>query len=157
MPFDGSKYFVKPSMFSRVKYFLFKEPEKPVPIQEHPLISDAKQLLVTSRRLIEHKRDWFQGAYQAPDGRMCAVGALRKASKLLEGTNTVGHVGSLRSNSDSQFLARKAMLVVSITHGFDTIESMNDHSSHRFVIKAFDQAIAKLEKSEIENKWQWIF
>ncbi len=141
MPFDGSKFFVKPSVFTRMKSFFFKEPIKPEPIidipEDDPIIAETMQLLLISRKLIEDKKNWSQGNYRTSDGRMCAVGAMRKAADSRTYSPTA---------QSSELFARQAMVIVSANYGFDSIESMNDRSNHRFVVKAFDEAIEKVSK-----------
>jgi hypothetical protein len=145
MPFDGLGYastndsaIVKPSIWMRLVNLALGTPPaaKALPLpafQPFPATqSDAVtvQVLTIGRTLIEDRKDWVQRRYETRDGRRCAVGALRGASRLMNlhgpqsGPNTI-------------------LLSVAMSRGFNDIESMNDNSSHRQVLSAFDEAIAK--------------
>ena len=84
--------------------------------------------LKLARALIEKKQRWIRGALHSeptffrPYDKYCAVGALSavKANCLA--------VRTLRQ----------------IIKDFTSIESFNDHSSHKVVLRAFDQAILQL-------------
>ena len=90
------------------------------------------QVLRLARSLIEDERHWIQRRYETLDGRRCAVGALRCATRLM----------ALRSlHSDAHSL----LLEVAVGRGFTDIEKMNDHSSHGQVVAAFDTAIARAQ------------
>jgi hypothetical protein len=93
------------------------------------------QVLTVGRALIEDRKDWVQRRYETRDGRRCAVGALRGASRLL-------------SVHGPQTGANAVLLSVAMSRGFNDIESMNDNSSHRQVLSAFDEAIARSS-----NQW----
>jgi hypothetical protein len=88
------------------------------------------QVLSIGRALIEDRKDWVQRRYETRDGRRCAVGALRGAARLmhLQGSQTGAHA---------------FLLSVAMDRGFNDIESMNDNSSHRQVVSAFDEAIVR--------------
>jgi len=88
------------------------------------------QVLTIGRALIEDRKDWVQRRYETRDGRRCAVGALRGAARLM---NLHG----------PQSGANTILLSVAMSRGFNDIESMNDNSSHRQVISAFDEAIGR--------------
>lgn len=88
------------------------------------------QTLKVGRALIEDRKDWVQRRYETRDGRRCAVGAMRGAARLL---NTRG----------PQSGAMSMLLTVATSRGFNDIESMNDNSSHKQVLSAFDEAIAR--------------
>jgi len=90
------------------------------------------QVLRLARTLIEDERHWIQRRYETLDGRRCAVGALRSASRLL----------SMRSLNNE---AHNLLLEVAVGRGFSDIEKMNDHSSHGQVITAFDIAISRAQ------------
>lgn len=90
------------------------------------------QVLRLARTLIEDERHWIQRRYETLDGRRCAVGALRSASRLL----------SLRGLNNE---AHNLLLEVAVGRGFSDIEKMNDHSNHTQVITAFDIAIARAQ------------
>jgi hypothetical protein len=90
------------------------------------------QVLSLARSLIEDEQHWIQRRYETLDGRRCAVGALRCATRLM----------SLRNlNLD----AHNLLLEVAIGRGFSDIEKMNDHSTHRQVVSAFDVAIDRAQ------------
>src|SRR3984957_9815085 len=93
-------------------------------------VSTTAKVLTIGRALIEDRKDWVQRRYETRDGRRCAVGALRGASRLL---NMHG----------PQSGANTILLAVAMSRGFNDIESMNDNSSHRQVLSAFDEAIAR--------------
>lgn len=88
------------------------------------------QVLQLARTLIEDERHWIQRRYETLDGRRCAVGALRSASRLLD----------LRGQPNGP---HNMLLAVAIGRGFADVEKMNDHSSHPQVLSAFDQAITR--------------
>lgn len=88
------------------------------------------QVLQLARTLIEDERHWIQRRYETLDGRRCAVGALRSASRLLD----------LRGQPNGP---HNMLLAVAIGRGFTDVEKMNDHSSHGQVLSAFDQAISR--------------
>jgi hypothetical protein len=139
MPFDGLAYLTtqpKLSLWTRLTHFVLGTPPvaKSVPVHlfqpmpaEHP---DAVtlQVLTIGRALIEDRKDWVQRRYETRDGRRCAVGALRGAGRLL-------------SLHGPQTTANTIMLSVAMSRGFNDIESMNDNSTHRQVLSAFDEAI----------------
>ncbi len=139
MPFDGLGYLTtqpKVSIWTRMSHFVLGIPPvaksvpaymfQPVPAT-HP---DAVtvQILTIGRALIEDRKDWVQRRYETRDGRRCAVGALRGAARLL-------------SLHGPQTAANTILLSVAMNRGFNDIESMNDNSTHRQVISAFDEAI----------------
>src|SRR5690348_8741135 len=143
MPFDGLGYVTtpsttKPSLLTRLSHLVFGAPPvaKSIPLQAFQPIPAGQpdavtlQVLTIGRALIEDRKDWVQRRYETRDGRRCAVGALRGAARLLylhgpqTGANTI-------------------LLSVAMSRGFNDIESMNDNSSHRQVLSAFDEAIAR--------------
>jgi hypothetical protein len=139
MPFDGLSYVTtpaKPSLWMRLSHFALGIPPvaksvpphlfQPVPASQPDALT--LQVLTIGRALIEDKKDWVQRRYETRDGRRCAVGALRGAARLL---NIHG----------PQTGANTLLLSVAMSRGFNDIESMNDNSSHRQVISAFDEAI----------------
>jgi hypothetical protein len=145
MPFDGVGYVTttttiptKPSIWTRLSQFAFGAPPvtKSIPIQAfQPIPANqpdavALQVLTVGRALIEDRKDWVQRRYETRDGRRCAVGALRGAARLM---NLHG----------PQTGANTILLSVAMSRGFNDIESMNDNSSHRQVISAFDEAISR--------------
>ena len=85
-------------------------------------------LLRTARALAEPSHRWVRGHYHRFPGRYCGVGALREAAR------TVGRRAIVP--------AHELLLDVAHKHGFETVERMNDHSSHDFMLAAFDTAIA---------------
>jgi hypothetical protein len=100
----------------------------PLPVTQPDALT--LQVLSVGRALIEERKDWVQRRYETRDGRRCAVGALRGAARLLhlQGSQTEAHA---------------FLLAVAMDRGFNDIESMNDNSSHRQVISAFDDAIVR--------------
>lgn len=140
MPFDGSGFVAvkQSSAWTRLRQFLkLSGPSaKAAPVKLFdPAIRtqpDALtlQVLTVARSLIEDERNWVQRRYETRDGRRCAVGALRSAVRLM---NVHG----------SQQAATSALLSVAMGRGFNDIESMNDNSSHRQVLTAFDEAIGR--------------
>ncbi len=88
------------------------------------------QLLTIARALIADEENWVQGRYETIDGRRCAVGALRVASRLM---------GVRTPPRD----ATGVLLTVANGRGFNDIEKMNDRSTHAQVLSAFDEAITR--------------
>jgi len=142
MPFDGASYLTAsttPSLWSRLSAFLKGVPPvarsvppsllRPDPASEPDALT--LQILTIGRALIEDRKDWVQRRYETRDGRRCAVGALRCAARLL-------NVASRQTG------ATAALLSVAMTRGFSDIESMNDNSTHRQVLSAFDEAMTRL-------------
>jgi hypothetical protein len=145
MPFDGLGYvstITKPSIWARLTQFALGAPAvtKTIPLHAfQPIPADqpdavSAQVLTVGRALIEDRKDWVQRRYETRDGRRCAVGALRGASRLL---NLHGPQGGANSILQS----------VAMSRGFNDIESMNDNSSHRQVLSAFDEAIAQARQA----------
>jgi hypothetical protein len=145
MPFDGLGYvstFATPSIWTRLTQFAWGAPPvtktlplhafQPVPAEQPDAVT--AQVLTIGRALIEDRKDWVQRRYETRDGRRCAVGALRGASRLL---NLHG----------PQTGANSILQSVAMSRGFNDIESMNDNSSHRQVLSAFDEAIARVRQS----------
>jgi len=141
MPFDGIGYLTspaKPSIWMRLSNFVLGTPSatntmplrafQPLPAGQPDAVT--LQVLTVGRALIEDRKDWVQRRYETRDGRRCAVGALRGAARLL---NLHG----------PQTGANTILLSVAMSRGFNDIESMNDNSSHRQVISAFDEAISR--------------
>jgi hypothetical protein len=148
MPFDGSEFVVTPSqkasawpglrILLRQASHRLRPTARTLPIEfpgEVPADSPdmaTMQVLRLARTLIEDERHWIQRRYETLDGRRCAVGALRSASRLLALRN---------ANSD----AHNVLLEVAVGRGFTDIEKMNDHSTHYQVLSAFDVAIARTQ------------
>jgi hypothetical protein len=145
MPFDGLGYVsstttspAQPSFWTRLSHFMFGAPpiSKAIPLHAFQPIPPGQpdavtlQVLTVGRALIEDRKDWVQRRYETRDGRRCAVGALRGAARLM---NLHG----------PQTGANTILLSVAMGRGFNDIESMNDNSSHRQVISAFDEAISR--------------
>jgi hypothetical protein len=145
MPFDGLGYVnttttmpAKPSIWTRLMQLALGAPPvtksiplhafKPVPAGQPDAVT--LQVLMIGRALIEDRKDWVQRRYETRDGRRCAVGALRGAARLM---NLHG----------PQTGANTILLSVAMSRGFNDIESMNDNSSHRQVVSAFDEAITR--------------
>lgn len=143
MPFDGLNFVpsstaAKIPFLTRLSHFVFGAPpiSKSFPLHAFTPVSPGQpdavtlQVLTIGRALIEDRKDWVQRRYETRDGRRCAVGALRGAARLM---NLQG----------PQTGANTILLSVAMSRGFNDIESMNDNSSHRQVISAFDEAIAR--------------
>jgi hypothetical protein len=144
MPFDGLGYLsntattAKPSLWTRITQFALGTPPvakslplhafQPVPASQPDALT--LQVLTIGKALIEDRKDWVQRRYETRDGRRCAVGALRGAARMM---NLHG----------PQTGANTILLSVAMSRGFNDIESMNDNSSHRQVISAFDEAISR--------------
>ncbi len=144
MPFDGLHYLApaaKPSLWTRFTNFVTGVPPvsksvpahlfQPVPATQPDALT--VQVLTIGRALIEDRKDWVQRRYETRDGRRCAVGALRGAARLL-------NVGSPQTGANA------VLLSVAMSRGFNDIESMNDNSTHRQVLSAFDEAIARASR-----------
>jgi hypothetical protein len=147
MPFDGLGYvntttITKPSIWMRLTQFALGAPPvaKSLPLHAfQPIPADVPdavtvQVLTIGKALIEDRKDWVQRRYETRDGRRCAVGAIRGASRMM---NLHG----------PQNGANTMLLSVAMSRGFNDIESMNDNSSHRQVMSAFDEAIARARQS----------
>lgn len=144
MPFDGATYTStistsETTFLQRVSNFVRTgrwTPAKPEPVRAlyAPLEVSTDNLTVQTlkigRALIEDRKDWVQRRYETRDGRRCAVGALRGAARLL----------NIRGQ---QTAATSYLLAVANGRGFNDIESMNDNSSHKQVLSAFDEAITR--------------
>lgn len=98
-------------------------------------ISSEVKLLTLARNMIRWKWRWVRGYFETDIlHRRCAAGALTAASHRL---------GTVGSRYDIFIAARSYLLAVAKKYGFNSIEAMNDIGGHRFVLKAFDQAIAE--------------
>jgi hypothetical protein len=86
------------------------------------------QLLLDAKGLIEDPKNWTRGTYQSLRGRHCPIGALRAVA------------GRLRSPSPV-WSAHQLLIKVARSHGFASVEAINDKSSHAAVLAAFDDAI----------------
>jgi hypothetical protein len=140
MPFDGTGFVTAQPVgvwtrFTQFAKGLMPAAKAPAPrvLAPQPAVEPdalAIQVLTVARALIEDRKDWVQRRYETRDGRRCAVGALRGAARLmnLNGTQPVAHA---------------FLLSVAMGRGFNDIESMNDNSSHRQVVSAFDEAISR--------------
>ena len=85
-------------------------------------------LLQSARALIGTESCWAKGTYRTTDGRHCAAGALHVAA--------LGQYGR-RMRRDAHGL----LLAVARERGFDSVERMNDASTHAQVLSAFDMAV----------------
>jgi hypothetical protein len=145
MPFDGLGYVgttttttAKASIWTRLTHFVLGTPPVPksIPLHAFQPIPDAQpdavtvQVLTIGRALIEDRKDWVQRRYETRDGRRCAVGALRGAARLM-------HLHGPQTSANT------ILLSVAMSRGFNDVESMNDNSSHRQVLSAFDEAITR--------------
>jgi hypothetical protein len=123
MPFDGTIAIRTPAAESEERLF---PPARPVPI------SPALRMLYEARRLIAAPEHWVRGSYRFAGDSYCAAGALRAVAG--------------RPGSDAALKqARRLLLAIAARHGYSSIEAMNDASSHRQVLAAFDEAIAAAE------------
>ncbi len=139
MPFDGSKLTIAPSgggmasehgsgraraKLRRVLARFFRVPGDEAP---EPSALEAADVLFAARALIEPERSWLRGQYHRPYSRFCAVGALRRASR----------------HASPAVLAQAHALLLDVARqrGFETVERMNDYSTHTDVLSAFDAAI----------------
>lgn len=142
MPYDGSKFFEDKSTLKLSKTptarlrglagvvmlkvfglapqsFYEYRPIRGVPLE--------LQVLNIARAAICHESNWVQRRYETLNGRRCAVGALRYATKYL----------GLKHTPEG---AHNALMAVALSRGFQGIEKMNDNSTHAEVISAFDEA-----------------
>lgn len=152
MPFDGSDFpQFQPSMpiplaparlsfWARLTWFL-RAPQYGLEVQlPAPAEIDrcsglqAACLLRAARNAIAAEENWAQRAYRTADGRRCAIGALRAAAK-----------GRYGQGAGAE--AHRYLLAVAQWRGFDSVEAMNDHSSHAEVLTAFDAAIVSAENA----------
>ena len=92
----------------------------------------AACLLKAARALIEAEETWTRGTYHSADGKRCAVGALRAAAQTRYGRGAGAE-------------AHGFLLAVARWRGCDSVEKMNDKSTHAQVLAAFDAAIASAE------------
>jgi hypothetical protein len=148
MPFDGSEFIATPVRTASPQTGVWgllrqaaqrlRPAAKTLPLEfpgaaPAPLAPAATvQVLSLARSLIEDERHWIQRRYETLDGRRCAVGALRSATRLL----------ALRSVTGD---AHNLLMEVAAGRGFSDIEKMNDHSTHGQVVSAFDLAIARAQ------------
>ena len=148
MPFDGQDKervlftVFTPSPWDRILWILPNRP-KPVILRSNWLrpiqpTSDQRgltlQALNISRALIEDERDWIQRIQETRDGRRCAFGALRAACRLLG-------LPTLDRGADTM------MQVVAKNRFFINIENLNDNSTHKQVLSAFDEAIGRARRT----------
>jgi hypothetical protein len=148
MPFDGSEFIATPlrtgspqaGVWSLLRQAAqrIRPAARTVPL-EFPATAPATspsavtvQVLSLARTLIEDERHWIQRRYETLDGRRCAVGALRSATRLLALRKVNGEAHTL-------------LMEVAEGRGFSDIEKMNDHSTHGQVVSAFDVAIARAQ------------
>ncbi len=90
-------------------------------------------LLTQARALVADETHWVQGRYATTDHRYCAIGAVRAAAR--------GTFGWYTSRETQRLLHREAGCA-----GYPTMESLNDHSTHRQVLATFDAAISIASK-----------
>ena len=141
MPFDGSMLNAAPSaggmasehggpgsVLARLRRVLARFVHVPgeEAVEASPL--EVGAVLCAARALIEPDRSWLRGQYHRSYSRFCAMGALRHASR----------------HAPPAVLARAHALLLDVARqrGFETVERMNDHSTHPEVLSAFDVAIA---------------
>jgi len=144
MPFDGLGFLPtqpKTSLWDRLVLFMRgagTAEDRVPPGAFQPLPPDQAgnttlQVLLVGRALIEDRKNWVQRRYETRDGRRCAVGALRRAARIL-------------NVQAPQTGANALLLTVAMSRGFNDIESMNDNSGHKHVLAAFDEAIARARR-----------
>ncbi len=114
---------------ARLRGFDLPMPQAPTREAGHAL-----QTLALARSLIADEQAWVQRRYETRDGRRCAVGALRGAARLMH--NAVPHGDAVSS-----------LLAVAMSRGFTDIETMNDHSTHTQVVRAFDEAMIRVRQA----------
>ncbi|MBE7157087.1 MAG: hypothetical protein INR62_01405 [Rhodospirillales bacterium] len=95
-----------------------------------PGSDDAMRLLRVARTLITEESAWTKGAYSMPDGRRCAIGALRAATDWRP------------RRQMEKWRAHRCLLDVAQASGYPSVERMNDQVSHADMLAAFDAAIA---------------
>lgn len=101
--------------------------------------ASAALLLRAARALIEDERTWTTGIYHTLGGKHCAVGALRAAARgIFEGR----YGRAVRQEADG------ILLGVAARRGFESVETMNDRSTHAQVLAALDAATACAESRE---------
>ncbi len=127
----------------------------------------AVGILEEAKSLLKRRAAWVQGSWHEQwqkhqDGKMCALGALRyvangkptdyKAVPLSDGMQRlVTHMEDALAYADANTvpwkLAENALTDVVRKHGFDDVPDFNDNhgTTKADVLKAFDQAIAKLK------------
>jgi hypothetical protein len=142
MPFDGSGFSAPQRLpvglfpiWSRhgwrlwIKTHLRRSAEDFIP-DPTPWASDGTvvRLLRDAKGLIEDREKWGQVWYFSLERRRCTVGALRAAAKNVRDPSVA-------------WTAHWLLLRVAQSRGFETIEVMNDRSSHDDVLRAFDEAI----------------
>jgi hypothetical protein len=148
MPFDGSEFIATPVRTGSPQIGVWgllrqaadrmRPRAKALPLEFPGAMPAASphaatvQVLSLARTLIEDERHWIQRRYETLDGRRCAVGAVRSATRLL----------ALRSLNTE---AHNLLTEVAAGRGFSDIEKMNDHSTHGQVVSAFDVAIARAQ------------
>lgn len=89
------------------------------------------RLLRAARALIASEDHWLQGSYETDLDEYCAVGALQEVA--------AGFAEDLAAR------AHALLLDEAQGRGFETVEVMNDSSSHALVLSSFDAAIARAE------------
>jgi hypothetical protein len=91
---------------------------------------DVVDLLDQARNLIASPARWTQGRQEGSFDRRCAMGALYRAARIVATSPAVVQQ------------AHRALLAIAHRRGFPSVEMMNDRSTHRAVLTAFDEAIA---------------
>jgi hypothetical protein len=95
-----------------------------------------RAILIAARVLIEHEEDWTIGQKVVLDPfsgglQYCALGALETAADR--------HL--LTTKNPNFVVAKDVLTTVAQAFDFTDIPTMNDKSSHKFVLHAFDVAI----------------
>jgi hypothetical protein len=87
-------------------------------------------LLTVARALVADRKKWTRGKYETfIGGRRCAMGAICVAAAILRTSSVSVAIEDLRT--------------VALRRGFQSVEAMNDASSHALMLKAFDEAIGR--------------
>jgi len=136
MPFDGAEFqksiavTIETVSWRDRLSFLFRRLRRERALAPDPLPAVAAlRALEAARDMIEDERDWVQGTFSTIGGRHCAMGAL--------------HVATSRPyQRAARRMARGWLLESAKRRGFCSVPEMNDRSTHREVLAAFDEAIA---------------
>jgi hypothetical protein len=132
MPFDGFNFRHKPSLFTRIKDWLF------------PQIDDltTQEILVRAKTLIGRPSDWCRGEFRTRSGRYCAVGAIMRVGmpihRRIFGSAVFNRHANLGMNAR---MAITALDAVSKKGGYPGAYAMNDIGGHGVVMQMFDKAI----------------
>jgi hypothetical protein len=157
MPFDGnaSQYSAKKPfyVFAVWRDFLsYVNNPKPTP-EPMPV-----RILRDARGLIANERHWAKGNYEVVEQgvtRRCAVGALRAAARRLnadQGDLRVAYIAMIQIANKKGMQRHKptgnapALMVLPPDQ---SVERVNDRANHAFVMKMFDDSIARYQSSSL--------